>query len=308
MRRGMAWGTAAVPVVWWGLGCGVVRFPEPAPQSAVDVSAIPLARAAQRTPVEELRPGVTLQEVRLGGPPHQPGAAGVLWVYRPVGDHEPGSLPAVVIAPAGSDGLTGMHLALGDRAEHLPYVEAGYVVVAYSVDGVDEVEGPRRFAAAKGGLVNTMNALSFIEEEVPEVNREQVFAVGHSSAADVAMLAASHFDLAGAVAFNSAGQGCWFQPEGLLNLLRVAQPGFVQSCQETRASNHVGHLRSPLLLFGAADDEVVPLGDIEELHQRLVEAGATVELQRGQGGHYASMRDHGIPKALEWMQTIRSGG
>ncbi len=57
----------------------------------------------------------------------------VLWFYAP--DPLPPHPGPVAIAPAGAPLVLGMKLGSGDRPEHEPYVRAGYVVVAYSVDG-----------------------------------------------------------------------------------------------------------------------------------------------------------------------------
>ena len=75
-----------------------------------------------------IQPGVRFFEARVSGPPNVATMNRTVWVYLPEGVHEPRSLPCVVIAPAGSISLTGMELGDGDRAEHFPYIAAGYAV------------------------------------------------------------------------------------------------------------------------------------------------------------------------------------
>src|SRR5579871_2614816 len=78
---------------------------------------------------QPLAPGVSFTEVMLPRP--KPAR---LWIYLP-SPPPAGKLPCVVIAPSGSALFSGMKLQDGDRAEHLPYVRAGFAVIAYDIDG-----------------------------------------------------------------------------------------------------------------------------------------------------------------------------
>ena len=57
------------------------------------------------------------------------------YLYLPPGKHAPKSLPCVLIAPAGSTCWRAWTLGDGDSPEHMPYVKAGYAVLAYELDG-----------------------------------------------------------------------------------------------------------------------------------------------------------------------------
>src|SRR5262245_43535413 len=78
----------------------------------------------------KLEPGITMHEVTL----RSRNGSSRIWIYLP---EEPTGrkLPCVLIAPAGSRLFHGMSLGQGSVAEHLPYVRAGFVVVAYDIDG-----------------------------------------------------------------------------------------------------------------------------------------------------------------------------
>ncbi len=93
-----------------------------------------------------IEPGVWLYEVHLPGnkpgQPAMPGHSGKLWLYLPEGQHDPQSLPCVLIAGAGSNLVTGMELTDGDRPEHLPYARAGMAVLAYELDGMVKEKSP----------------------------------------------------------------------------------------------------------------------------------------------------------------------
>ena len=60
------------------------------------------------------------------------GGASKLWIYEPEGSEK---RPCILIAPAGSTLMEGMSLGEEDQDEHVPYVQAGFVVIAYSLDG-----------------------------------------------------------------------------------------------------------------------------------------------------------------------------
>ena len=92
----------------------------------------------ERGPAVALEPGVEFHEIVLRPRPGQhpgPGRNSKLWLYLPEGKHEDKSLSCVLIAPAGSTLLTGMKLENGDRAEHVPYVRAGFAVLSFELDG-----------------------------------------------------------------------------------------------------------------------------------------------------------------------------
>src|SRR5687768_9302898 len=74
-------------------------------------------------------PGVQVQEVTL-----QRGAVPMrVWYYQP--EKAADKLALVLVPPAGSTLFVGMALGDGDRAEHYPYVKAGFAVASFEIDG-----------------------------------------------------------------------------------------------------------------------------------------------------------------------------
>ena len=155
----------------------------------------------------ELEPGVRFYEVQLPGNkvPGQaamPGHSGKLWLYMPEGEHRPKSLPCILIAGAGTNLMTGMELGDADRPEHLPYVRAGFPVLAYELDGMipdpkptdDRAWAPyiRSYLDAEAGLVNVRVAIEFARTRVPAIDPQRFIAAGHSSAATLALLVAEN--------------------------------------------------------------------------------------------------------------------
>ncbi len=103
-------------------------------------------REAAKAPPFPARPaaramgsGVEFYDIQIEG--SGPGRPMNLNLYLPAGRHEPHSLPCVFIAPAGS-GDHGSLIDESDRAEHLPYVRAGFAVAAYELSGA--LDNPKK--------------------------------------------------------------------------------------------------------------------------------------------------------------------
>ena len=125
-----------------------------------------------------------------------------------------------------------MDLGDGDRPEHLPYVRAGFAVLAYELDGVlpkdretrpDDAADPARGSgsAAQAGLVNARIALDYALAKVAGGRpRARSSSAGHSSAGTLAILFAENEPrLRGGVAYAPAST--WrsgFGPAGVLSL------------------------------------------------------------------------------------------
>jgi len=230
-----------------------------------------------------------------------------LWIYAPSERAQDAKLPAILIAPAGSDLLHGMRLGNGDRPEHLPYVTAGFVVVAYELSGgTEDPDAHDSFAKAQGGLVNGLAALAFAKQQIPFVDSSKIFAVGHSSAGDAALLLGAHApSLKGAAIYNSAGDGCWHQSHAVLKRLAGSDPHFAEFCQRTRAASHVGHLTVPIFLFTSGEDTTCPPSSVKALAARLHQAGRACKfVEASSGDHYSSMLEQGIPTAIAWMRSL----
>ncbi len=261
-------------------------------------------------PARTLEPGVVVHEVALttGGRPGD----GKVWVYLP--DKPPTKpVPGVLVAPAGSPLLFGMALGEGDRAEHLPYVRAGFGVVAYAISGdvPDSVKnsdaavlaGAREFRDAEAGLADARRALDFLAAKVPAIDPERVYAAGHSSAATLALLAAEREPrLAGCIAFAPCTD-VEKRLSGAVRDFNRALPGFADFLKESSPRNHAGQLRRPLFLFHADDDSNVPAAESADFAARVKANNPDVTLVRvPRGGHYQPMVKEGIPRAIRWLK------
>lgn len=285
------------------------------PTAAWPVGDVPLPSFPEPPPAVTIEPGVQLSKVRLAGSFDQPGQTMELWLYLPEGDHAAGSLPCVLVAPAGTNLLTGMDLGDGDQPEHLPYVRAGFAVVAYSLDGGDSdidaggddelVHVYRRFVQAQAGLVNARNALEFVLARVPQVDPSRIYVAGHSSAGTLALLFAEHEPrLKGCIAYAPCADVEARLAEVTDNfLLRTLLPGVREFVTRSSPKTHAAKITCPVFLFHALDDSNVPASESQAFVQLLESHGKQATLATvPTGDHYEPMLTEGIPQAIAWMQ------
>jgi dienelactone hydrolase len=280
----------------------------------------PPAFPERGAPVPFEEPGMQLFQTSLGGGsgfPPTPGQGGNIWLYLPAGQHAPQSLPCILITGAGTTLLHGLEwgeLNLdGGSDEHLPYVKAGFAVVAYELDGPldefseDETEMQRAynaFRAAQAGLVNARNALEYTLAKVPEVDPKRIYTAGHSSAATTALLFAEHDNrLAGCIAFAPCiDLMARFTPVGV-RAMSVLFPGAADFVVQSSPKTHESRLNCPVFLFHAEDDSNVPCQDSRDCEKRLKGLGKNVTLVTvPTGDHYDSMIEQGIPRAIDWLR------
>ena len=269
---------------------------------------------------ESLEDGVMLYRMswgeESGGFYETPGQGGQLWLYLPSGRHEPKSLPCVLIAPAGPGEGSGMLLVDKDQPEHIPYVKAGYAVVSYEIDGpfVDdkskrsERDSYDAFRDARAGLVNARNAMEYILNQVTEVDPDRIYAAGHSSAGDLALLHSAH---------DSRVAGCiaYMPPYDLykryypvpLRLWAMNSPEAQKFINQSMPCNHIDSMTCPVFLFHSDDDQYVTPEVIRNAAREMDDAGIEVHHENStEGGHYYGMLDHGIALGIEWLNRLDS--
>jgi dipeptidyl aminopeptidase/acylaminoacyl peptidase len=255
---------------------------------------------------------VQLFDVALGGP--GPGQTMRLWVYLPPGSHAEKSLPCVLVAPAGSNLITGMKLGEGDRDEHLPYVDAGFAVVAYELDGAlpgrakpdQEAAAVKAYVASKGGVLNAQTALDFLAERIPEIDANRIYAAGHSSAGTVALvLAASEPRVKGAVAYAPAVNLRSFLGLDMTRAITRAIPKAEPFLDYGSPEKRVTDFTSPVMLFTARDDNTVAPQRVIDFANAMKAAGKTADLVVvDTGGHYDAMIREGVPAGIAWLKKL----
>ncbi len=272
-------------------GCGSNAY-----RTAPDPPKFPAARAAQ--------PGDAFREQIVDA-----SSGRRVWLYPPAKGAKPKGL--IVIAPAGSNLITGMMLGDGDRPEHLPFVQAGYAVVAYDVTGpmpeADEraqmESSIRAFAAREAGILDGVEAIDAGIKAFPDA-ASNVIAVGHSSAATLALgLAAHDKRVKKCVAFAPATDILKFVGAEWSKALSKI-PDVYATFERQSPDNFVPKLKKPTFLFVAQDDRVVSAASIEAYAKRLQVSGTPVKLVMVESGdHYDAMIQQGQPLALAWLST-----
>ncbi len=262
---------------------------------------------------------IDFHEVRLRVPAGQPGKANKLYIYLPKGSNAPKSLPCVFIVGAGAVPLTGMTLSTEDQPEQIPYAQAGFVVVAYEIDGylpnpqnaTDQqfVGALNEYQASEAGLINARNAIEFALAKIPAVDPQRLYTAGHSSAGTQALLvAAKEPRIRGCIAYAPVVDVAKDLRDDL-PLLRTLVSNFDTLLVTASPKSNESRLRCPLFLFHARDDQVVPVAESIGLAGRLKASGKVVELVTvSQGGHYDPMISDGIPRAVKWLQGISGMG
>ncbi len=256
--------------------------------------------------------GFVCKEIVLGdgsGCGTPPGANGRFYVYTPIEVDPDVMMPCVLVSPAGSTMMEGMELGEGDRAEHVPYLQAGFAVIAFSIDGPNQTGLPdarsyQQFRASHAGLANATNAFAYALTQMPMVNPKQVFIVGHSSAGTLAVLFAEHEPrLAGCVAFAPCIDGKARTPGFVVRTLGNALDNLAEFIIQSSPRTHEQNLKCPTMVFHAADDSNVPVQDSRDFVDRMKTAGKDVTLvEVPSGDHYQPMIDDGIPRGIEWMK------
>jgi dienelactone hydrolase len=302
-----------------GLVCcgGVMILSQPPQASAAakepfELDDVPMPAFPERGQATEVVPRVLKHDVALGDSGQSvPGHGGKLYVYLPAGPHKPKSLPCILITGAGSNLLSGMLLSDADSAEHIPYAQAGYAVVAYELDGKSEDSGDtdemrlayEAFKASRAGLINARNTLQYVLDKVPEVNPKQIYAAGHSSAGTHALLFAEHEPrLAGVIAYAPA-INVSERFGTALRLFAFQMPGVVDFAEQSSPGTHRQRLKCPTFLFHAEDDSNCPIEQTRKFADQLKEQGTDVTFVTAEtGDHYQSMIDEGLPEAIKWLR------
>jgi dienelactone hydrolase len=291
---------------------------EPFPVETIRVPAFPELGPPQMVEQTDVRL-YTLDLTAANAGSMQPAARMQLRIYLPPGDHRAGSLGCVLIAPAGTNLLTGN--ALDDPTYHteaLPYARAGYAAVMYSLDGglpagLDDSSDDelavayRGFSAASAGLANARAALEFVLARLPQVDPRRIFAAGHSSAGTLALLFAEHESrLKGCIAYApqtdvEAHLSLMLRPLVATNKF----PGIVDFARRSSPQTHVARIKCPVFLFWAADDSVVAPEGTQRFATTLggLRQDATVKTVPT-GQHYESMVNPGIGLAIEWLKKL----
>lgn len=282
---------------------------EPFPVASIPAPPMPELGAA--VPLDDLA-GAKLYHIQWGPEqntiPSKPGIGGEMYVLLPPGNHQPGSLPCLLVAPAGTNLLTGANTGPFFES-HVPYLKAGFAIMDYELDGSPDYEtregdATRAFIDSQAGLVNSRNVIDFVLHRMPMVNSKQIFAVGHSSGGTHVLLLGEHDTrLAGVVAYAAVSDVPKRIPPIAAKMLGLVDKRIGNFLVQSSPLTHASRMNCPVLLCHAEDDSNVPVSDSRAMHDQLVKAGKQSELFiTRDGDHYSEMLDQCIPKGIQWMK------
>lgn len=240
-----------------------------------------------------------------------------VWVYYPKGEIS-GKLPCVLIGAAGSRMFHGMDLVEADSAEHYPYAEQGFAVVAYEISGplneedLDNADAIEKAAAAfvksNGGVEDAKAALAYSASRHPIIDLTRVYAVGHSSAATVALtLAQSPERIRGCVAYAPVVDLTGVFTKTDLAEFEKAGVKLGEYFKSASPLQNIQKLRCPLFLFNAKDDSAVSPSAIREYAAKVKREKKECDYKEVETGeHYESMIKEGIPAGIAWLKKLDS--
>lgn len=231
-----------------------------------------------------------------------------VWVYLPK-ETKKEKIPCILIASAGSRLIDGSSLGEGSRPEHIPYVKAGFAVIAYDISGEpkddsDEstIEAATKFKESIAGLKNQKNALDFALEKFPKINSEQIYIGGYSSAATHALfVGANEPRIKGIVSYAPATDIEKFIGEGL-DAFDDYISGFHTFIKGVSPINNTSKIKVPVFLFHSEEDSTVSVNMTEEFIEKLKKTNPNIIFVKAKkGDHYFSMLNQGIPKGIDWL-------
>lgn len=245
-------------------------------------------------------------------------------VFLPRTTEESPRFPCVIVPPAGSTLLTGMDIdSVEDtpNPEHEPYIKAGFAVITFSIDGdlgegdqtsnADFSKAHQAFRKSKAGMLNYAQALSLALNTIPEIDTDNIFLAGHSSAATLNLLFAEHFQqsfgdasvIKGCLAYAPSVDPQRFFAAHLAEIKPLI-PDAEEFIRLSSPREHYESIDCPIFLFHARGDQVTSFAATKQFAELLKSKGKDVELVSSDGvDHYQTMIDEGIPRGIQWIQA-----
>jgi len=265
-------------------------------------------------PARTVEKGIVVREVTLG--------RGRIWIYLPA-TLKAKTIPCVFIAPAGVPPIVGSSFGPDlDRQrhpEHLPYVRAGFAVVAYDVDGElahpDDVsyeqvlEAATAFKNAEAGMVNARHAIDYVVKMVPAVDAKRLYCAGHSSAGRLSLLLAESDPRIAACIAYAPVTDVERRVKAIVpdagRYLEANLPGFRDFLRASSPILQVQQLRCPVFLFHSEADGRIDIAESDAFFAALSKTNPRVKYVRAtRGDHYESMIEEGVPEAIAWLRGL----
>ncbi len=275
-----------------------------------DLSQIPPASFPSRPSGQRITDYAVQYVVDLGIPSDQPGHDSEVRVVlpRPLPADK---VPALVVNGAGAYLFSGMVLSDEDIEPMLPYVEQGFAIVAYETDGcqpswdhdptaAEIAQMTRRYVASKAGLINAKRALSYALDRFPEIDGNQLYAIGHSSGGKQALLLSTHDErIRGCVAFAPA---CQMDFGSKMSVARIGGADGNFLAKEVERSMPIAHAKvtnTPMLLVYSPSDRVTRPSEVLTYAKAVGDVARAIPVQCDGHGY---IPDAGFDLSLAWLQ------
>ena len=262
---------------------------------------------------QEVAPGVIRTQLTYKKANH----TRTIWVYVPQ-NSQGKKFPVILMGPAGTRLFHGTGLGQGDMKEELPYTSEGFAVVAYSLDGNLEeeditsnkkvVQAATEFRNAQAGVLDGRDALDIVLAKFPQLDKNRVYAAGHSSAATLALnLAAYEPRIKGCLAYCACTDILSrLTPDGDSTMIKdigKSIPNYESFLKAHSPIEIANKIKCPVFLFASKADDNVPYTESETLAQKLKSTNSNVTLKLvSSGDHYTSMIEAGIPAGIAWLK------
>lgn len=244
-----------------------------------------------------------------------PGSRMQLRIYLPPGEHADKSLPCIVTPPATANVFLGVMVAPQDEfPEVQPYLDAGYAVIVYSIDGQlpqDAHQRPdhefrvafelarRRHFRACFGAANGRNAVEYALRNLPQVDPHQIYAAGQNAAGSIALLLAENEPrLAGCIAIAPLvdvearyEQAAQVDPN-------IADLAFFSA--EQSPLTHPEGIECPVFLFHQPLEDAPEFADTKNFAETIKQLGVDVTFVIGDPEEFKFFG--GAKKAVQWLE------
>ncbi|MCC9605857.1 dienelactone hydrolase family protein [Blastopirellula sp. JC732] len=237
-----------------------------------------------------------------------PGSRMQLRIYLPPGEHAEKSLPCIVMPPLAANVLAGVSVTPSETyPEALPYVEAGYAVIVYSIDGqipekafemsdrdfkhnLDRAR--RRMKDACFGVANGRNAVEYAIRNLPQVDPQRIYAAGSDFAGTISLLLAENEPrLAGCVALAPC-----------IDTKRRTDETtdmFIFHESEQTPSSHPEGIKCPVFLYYPQEEESLDFDDVQDFAQTLTEHDVDVKFVADNAEDVTL--EGGVAQSIQWL-------
>ncbi len=287
------------------MSCGPSEPTQTSPVASASPAPSETEATTEGPPPKEARP---VYDVRVDVILRPVGAMKrTFWLYQP--KPLPEELGLVLVAPSNGNLLSGRALSNDDRQEHLPYVRAGFAVMAYTIDGdmppgisdAKATEAIRAYQASKAGLVNAQLAIDLAFERLPSLSAERVFAAGRDSGGAYALLlGAEEPRVRGVLAYGPTTT--LTGDVGVVVAVDRVLPGFGTFVRWSLPENRAPDVKVPVFVYQSAGDEVVRASLTDAYVKSLKRTNDDVTYVRSDvGDHVGAIRAEGIPRGIDWL-------